>query len=51
LPAVRRHRPHVDQIGVAHAVRQQARHADDAAAVARERDVLRLLERTAECVG
>ena len=37
-------RPHVDEVRVAHAVGQQARHPDDAVTVARDRDVLRLFE-------
>ena len=50
-PAVRRRRPDVDHIRVADAVGEQPRHPDDPVAVARDRDVLGLLERPAQRRG
>src|SRR6188508_2797468 len=47
-PAVGRRCPHVDEVRVADAVREQTSHADHSVAVARERHVLRLFERTAQ---
>ena len=51
LPPVRSLGPDVDDERVADAVREEAGHSDDAVAVARDRDVLGLLERSSQCLG
>ena len=43
--------PHVDEVGVADAVRDEARHADHTLAISREGNVLGLLERAPERLG
>jgi hypothetical protein len=48
LPAVRRHRPDVEQVGITDAVREQPRHADHAVAVPGDGDMLRSVERRSQ---